>query len=190
MTDAKLKLSMDMLSQNIGKTRFTIWSAQMQQLSMDFLKLDQLQISTPGAKPQLIWLGPSSSPNTHPTYSNWRCLISILRMIFSCPTCSYGNRSIATTDVILTILIPMGDNFSNEFIPQLNHEFLTNLNGKAQLFMVVKLSDLMESSLINSIYLWNQHGVLDNYAGYSNIGIFSTALCHSFNLPYGSGKLS
>ena len=68
--------------------------------------------------------------------------------------------------------IIMWDNLTNELIPPLNHDFLTNLNGIAQLSMEVKLSDLMEYCLLNSIYLCTQHGVLVISAGDSCIGAF------------------
>ena len=81
------------------------------------------------------------------------------------------------TDALLRLmryrlfLIPLRqDDLSTGIIPRLDHDVLAISNQKERLSLEVKFSDLMECRQLNSIYLCDQHGVLDQSAGDSCIG--------------------
>ena len=53
------------------------------------------------------------------------------------------------------------DDLSTGIIPRLDRDVLAISNGKERLSLEVKFSDLMECHQLNSIYLCDRHGVLD-----------------------------
>ena len=81
------------------------------------------------------------------------------------------------TDALLLLMryrsfpIPLcQDDLSTGIIPRLDHDVLAISNGKERLSLEVKFSDLMECHQLNSIYLCDQHGVLDQSTRDSCIG--------------------
>ena len=106
-----------------------------------------------------------------PTYSKWRCLFSILRMmLFLSNTVPCYKKKHCYKWINIENPNDNGRQFHHQTHSWLNHDILTILNGKAWLAMEVKISDLMECCQLNSVYLFNPCGVLDKSAGDSCIG--------------------
>ena len=173
VTDVTLQRLVDMLDWNIGKAQRAIQATQMRWLSVDFLYVDQLHdlhaqclVTAKMYDSKLIVEYPLDFFQIELSYIYTKDDIVLVLHIPMVPT-----------DALLQLmrywsfLIPLQkDDFTNRLLPRLDHVVLTISNSKEQLLLEVKFSDLMECHQLNSIYLCDHHGVLDQSAGDLCIG--------------------
>ena len=173
VTDVTLQRLVDMLERNIGKAQRAIQAAQLQRLSVDFLTVDQLQdlhakclTTATQHNSKLIVEYPSDFFQVELSYVYTKDDVVLVLHVPMVPT-----------DALLRLMryrsfpIPLRqDDLSTGIIPRLDRDVLAISNGKERLSLEVKFSDLMECHQLNSIYLCDRHGVLDQSAGDSCIG--------------------
>ena len=173
VTDVTLQRLVDMLERNVGKAQRAIQAAQLRRLSVDFLTVDQLQDLH------------AKCLNTA-TQHNSKLIVEYPSDFFQVELSYVYTKD----DVVLVLHVPMvpadallrlmryrsfpiplrQDDLSTGIIPRLDRDVLAISNGKERLSLEVKFSDLMECRQLNSIYLCDRHGVLDQSAGDSCIG--------------------
>ena len=173
VTDVTLQRLVDMLERNVGKAQRAIQAAQLRRLSVDFLTVDQLQdlhakclTTATQHNSKLIVEYPSDFFQVELSYVYTKDDVVLVLHVPMVPT-----------DALLRLMryrsfpIPLRqDDLSTGIIPRLDRDVLAISNGKERLSLEVKFSDLMECRQLNSIYLCDRHGVLDQSAGDSCIG--------------------